>query len=402
MTRDEARIPFFLLWRHLRRGNTWTILLIVFLMAIAFINLIFVTSLFQGIIDGTNKQIINVATGHVVITPSNERSSFSDVNALLDTVRRIPNVQGASARATLPARFSFGDRQGSWSVIAIRPDAERTVTHVHDRMIAGSYLNEDDADGIILGRQIAGGADVEGDPFSLKGVEVGDAVDVEINGSSHAFFVRGVFSTKFLDTDEGAFLTSTALERHYPALSGIATSVLVRLSATGDEGAFVARLASMNVQENVYTWEDAAGMMKSITKSFLSINVILSFVAILIAAVTIFIVVYIDISNKKREIGILRAIGIKPSVIQWAYILQTVFYSFAGMALGSALFFAVIYPYFVAHPFQLPIVDASLSFSAADLIARIESIFVVSILAGLIPSVHFTRIKLLDAIWGSR
>ncbi|MFH1171203.1 MAG: ABC transporter permease [bacterium] len=402
MTRYEARVPFFLLWRQLRRGNVWTILLIVFLMAVAFINLIFVTSLFQGIIDGTNKQIVDAATGNIVVTPNTADGFFANPSLVLTQIKQESRVVGISPRTEFPARLSYDDSQRSWSVIAIDPQEESKVTSIHSSMIAGSYLNPGDTSGIILGRQIVGGKEVEMNALALKGIGVGDTVEVNLYGQKKSFTVRGIFSTKFLDTDQLAFISHAALNTQFPHYVNKVTNILIRLDTTGNEETVIAHFKQLGIQGKFYSWEDAAGLMKSVTKSFLSINVVLSFVAILIAAVTIFIVIYIDISSKKREIGILRAIGIKPSIIQWTYILQSVFYSVSGVALGSALFFGAILPYFLAHPFRLPIVDASLSFAAADLTIRIESIFAVSILSGLIPALHFMRIKLLDAIWGAK
>ncbi len=400
--RYEMRIPFFLVWRQLRRGSIWTVLLIVFLMAVAFINLIFVNSLFRGIIEGTNKQIVNTATGHVVIVPTTASGYFADPSAALATLSKEPDVTAVSARTEFPARLSFKDRHGSWSVVAVNPNHDGAVTTIPRTMIAGTYLASDDRDGIILGRQIAGGKDVEMDALALQGIAVGDTVEVDLLGQATSLVVRGIFATKFIDTDQTAFVSFATLQEHFPLYQDKITNILVRLKSTGREEAFVQRLTTLGLEGSYYTWQDAAGLMTSVTKSFLSIDVVLSFVAILIAAVTIFIVVYIDISSKKREIGILRAIGIKPYLIRSAYILQTVFYSLAGIAVGSILFFGGILPYFVAHPFRLPIVDASLSFSAADLTIRIESIIIVSILAGLLPAYRFTRIKILDAIWGAK
>ena len=166
------------------------------------------------------------------------------------------------------------------------------------------------------------------------------------------------------------------------------------------ESDVINRLKAGGIDENIYTWEEAAGFMSSVTESFLSINILISFVGVLIAAVTIFIIIYVDIINKRREIGILRAIGIKPYIIFTSYIIKAAAYSVGGVLLGSAIFFGILVPYFNLHPFVLPICDAVLVLTKMDFIARAETIMWVAVLSALIPSVAVTRSKILTAIFG--
>lgn len=126
----------------------------------------------------------------------------------------------------------------------------------------------------------------------------------------------------------------------------------------------------------------------------------MTFVGILIAAVTVFIVIYVDIVNKRKQIGILRAIGIKPYIIISSYVILSAVYSVIGVLIGSAVFYFILVPYFGAHPFSLPICDATLVLSKTDYIARAEMIMWVSVISGLIPSAIITRTKMLDAILG--
>ena len=155
-----------------------------------------------------------------------------------------------------------------------------------------------------------------------------------------------------------------------------------------------------NIQTNIYSWREAAGLMKTVSESFLSINVLMSFVGILIAAVTIFIIIYVDIVNKKKQIGILRAIGIKPYIIIFSYVILSAVYAVLGVIFGTAIFLLIIMPYFRVHPFVLPICDAVLVLNRTDYIARAEAIMWVAVLTGLVPAVLITRAKMLNAILG--
>jgi len=53
----------------------------------------------------------------------------------------------------------------------------------------------------------------------------------------------------------------------------------------------------------------------------------------------VFIVTYVDLVNKRRTIGIERAIGISGRAITLNYLLKAVVFTFFGVLFGAALFF---------------------------------------------------------------
>lgn len=386
--------------RSLRRGNKWTLALIIFLIAIAFINLVFVASLFNGVIKNANQQIIDAFTGNIYATPLPGDDFIPNADQTLKKIRKTDGVTAASAETILPASLEFNSIKRTWPILAINPDDEKKVLNIADKFSSGSYLDKNDTDQIIIGRQIAGGVGVEMDAFSFKNAKVGDKITLNYGNADYEFTIKGIFYTKFIDTDQKAFITDEALKKINPNYSDQATSIVIKTAETGNESETIKKLESDGVEAKFIDWEDAAGVMASVTESFLSINVLMTSVALLIAAVTIFIVIYIDISSRRQQIGILRAIGIRPYLITANYVLLSAVYSVAGVLLGSGLFFGILVPYFNAHPFVLPIADATLVVNYADFIIRMESIIWVAILTSLIPAFLITRIKILDALRG--
>jgi putative ABC transport system permease protein len=368
-------------------------------MAIAFINLVFVTSLFNGIIKSSEEQIINTYTGHIMITPKSGNDFINDSEGTINKIKEIKEVAGVSDQSLVPGNLEYNGIKGTWPILAINPEKEKTVTNVHEKLISGEYLAPEDSDKIIIGRQIAGGENVEMNAFSFKDASVGDKVTLNLGQITKEFEIKGIFYTKFIDTDQRAFITQKAWQGINPSSENKATSIIIRLNERDGEKA-IEKIKAKGIDETFVTWEDVSGLMDTVTGSFLSINILLTFVGTLIAAITIFIVIYIDIANKKRQIGILRAIGIKPYIIRLTYIIQTSIYSVSGVILGTIIFFSVIVPYFNAFPFELPIGDATLTVNPADYIVRLETIIWVAIVSGLIPAVMVTRMRILDAIWG--
>jgi putative ABC transport system permease protein len=394
----EATVPFFLVARFIARAGGWTLGLTVFLMAIAFINLVFTASLFNGIVRGANDQVVNAYVGHVTIGPPSGRPFIENVAHAMAGILRTEGVAGASAQTIVPAAMKYGNVVVAREILAIDPADEQTVTNIATKMVEGTFLAPDDADGIVLGIQVAGGPEVELNGTSFRGARVGETVELAMDGVVRPFTIRGIFRTKFLTTDLRAFITRRAFEEMAPSSRDRATTIIVRRVGSGDERALIDALRRGGTEGIFDTWHDNAGIMKPVTKSFRSIDALLSGVGLLIAAATIFIVVYIDVMNKKRQIGVLRALGIKAWIIRATYVLKATVFACLGLAIGSAIFFAVLVPFFAKHPFALPICDAVLIVDGPDLVVRVLALFAVAALSGLVPALLATRMGIVDAI----
>ena len=72
------------------------------------------------------------------------------------------------------------------------------------------------------------------------------------------------------------------------------------------------------------------------------------------AAITIFTITYIDLVNKRRQIGIERAIGIRSGPIVLSYVLKAWAYALTGIGTGLALFRFGLTPLVTATPSSSP------------------------------------------------
>lgn len=393
------KIPFFLVLRFLRHGSRWTFFFIIFLMSIAFVNLIFVTSLFNGIIQAVNDQVIDTHMGHIYLFPPDGSEYLEKTDDVIAGINGHGKVRGVSTHLYIPGRIIYKNISGSWQIVAIDPSREKTVTNVWSKMVEGAYLDDGDEDSIIIGRQIAGGENVEMNALSFGGAKAGERVTLDAGGIRKTFTIKGIFYSKFLDTDKRAFITRAALDRLMPPFRGRASSMIIRIDRTGDEKAVIRGLEGMNIRGRFFPWKEAAGYLDSVTDSFDHINTLLTMVGMLIAAITIFIVIYVDISSRRQQIGVLRAIGISPSLIRFTYVLQTLVYSTAGILIGLLVLLRGIAPWMEKHPFEMPIGDAMLVIDYNDLLFRAALVIAVAVASGLIPVYITTKARILDAIF---
>ena len=149
----------------------------------------------------------------------------------------------------------------------------------------------------------------------------------------------------------------------------------------------------------VLSWVEYAGIVRSMTDSFTVINAILNIVNLLVAGITVFIVTYIEVTNRRRQIGIQRAIGITPFSITLAYLIRATLYAVVSVALAVLLFINVVMPLEMRYPFHFPFGDVYLRVGPDKMVWTGSILLVVTILASLLPVRGIMRMKIINAIW---
>ena len=72
--KTSLSVGAFLAYRDLRRSNPWTTILIVFVMTLTFLNLVVVSGILVGLIEGSIDANKRMYSGDVLISPLLEKS----------------------------------------------------------------------------------------------------------------------------------------------------------------------------------------------------------------------------------------------------------------------------------------------------------------------------------------
>ena len=398
---EEERVAFFLASRLISRGNKGTLLLTIMIIALVFVNLIFLPSIITGVVVLFNQQSIDYSYANLVIEPRENERVITNVGELQQKINRVPGVVATSPRYTSGAPIVYKGRTTTPLLIGMNPDDEKQVLKIHTKIISGDYLSEADTGQIMIGSTLAGSTDQKVDRVaSLGGAEVGKTVDVTFNnGVTRQYRIKGIIYSGSSGADSNAFITKKELESVI-GTSDTATQILVRTLTTGDEDAMRITLMQYGVQEQIWTWQDkSADFLESIVGSFDIINFISTLVSLIIAVVVIFIVIFINTVYRRKQIGILQAIGIDRSLIIKSYIFQALFICACGTLAGCALLFGVL-QYLTASPLVFPGGPVAPVLEPALVIEAVVSLFIASLIAGYVPSWLTTREDILSAIRG--
>jgi len=397
------RVAGFVSRRTITRGNRGVALLTTLMMAAIFAEILFIPALIQGATDHIETVLRENVTGDVTVTPGEDEQAIADPEGLLAIARGTPGVTSATATALAGSQVSAGNRSGSWSVLAVDPESYAQTFATPEEMIEGEFLEPGDADQIVLGLGIAG-ADREDTvtfPASLQTVHVGDEVLVGlVGGQAHTFTVRGIYDTGLSQANLRAFVPASTAERLVPALAGQATAVFVNVAVLGEEEAVIASLEASRPDLTYEPWQTLTTTIEDLTGSFDTIRSILNAVSLLVAAIAVFIVTYVDLVSRRRTIGIERAIGIGGGAIVLTYVIKAVVFAVVGVVAGGLLFVFVAVPIVDAHPFRFPIGPVTLSVTAEEMRRGAVVLVAVAALGALAPAWRSVRLRILDAIWG--
>jgi putative ABC transport system permease protein len=331
-------------------------------------------------------------------------------------IEQIPGVTGVSSHLNSNAfiEYQWQDKasptdrgkSGTWQVIGIDPTSEMSVTTIHESIIQGSYLDSNDRDKIVLGIEIAGGQTAQTtESFTLQGVQVGEKIRLTYpNGTQREYTVKGIFQAQeMVQADRLAFVTShemaSILGRE--AYSDRASQILVKTGPDVEESRIIQEIEALSINAEVRSWNEYGGAMTGIVSSFDVIASLINSIGLVVAGIVMFIVIYINVIHKRRQIGILRAIGIKRDVIIGSYLTQAIFYAILGIVFGGLIFGYGIQPYFELHPLDLPLGEVSLGVRAITVSSAVLGILIAAVLAGLIPVISITRQRIIHAIWGN-
>jgi putative ABC transport system permease protein len=410
----NIKLAFLLAFKSIWKGNRWAALLIICVMALSFAQLVLIPAILSGVTEALNQQQINTLYANVLIDPAVDDYFLARASEIQSTVEQQPGVVASTVHLVAGAHFEYNwqsrtdatkkDDGGDWRVIGIDPEKESKVTTISKTLISGSYLSKDDTDQIVLGVEIAGGPEASSASFlNLGGVKVGEDVRLTYSdGTQRVYQVKGIFKARDGEADRQAFVSYNEMVSVLgPASSDSASQILIKTVPSAEESTVAANLSALNTGGQVRTWREYGGSVGGVVGSFNIIASLIGVIGLVVAAIVMFIVIYISVVNKKRQIGILRAIGVNRFAIYVSYLWQALFYAVIGIVLGGLLFGYVIEPYFAAHPIDLSIGLVSLATDMVTIRNSVLGILMAAAFAGVIPVVNIMRHSIIKAIWGN-
>jgi len=400
----SLKVAGFLALKSISRGNSRVLILTIAMLILVYLNLVFTPAILAGAVETVNDKTINTMSGNIIVQAAGEVPAIGNVSELVSQIESLDGVQAACARNSLGADISYEGERATTSVYAIDPEQDSKVFQISQDIIEGSYLSPEDTDQILLGVQIAGNdrKNLELYSSSLQSVHAGDQVLVKYAGGvEKQYTVKGIFYTELVQSDLRTYITEKEFDTMNPLMKDKASAIYVKTKDNVKLESVIEEIKGISQGLKFQTWEDVEGLLRSMTDSFKQIIVILRAIAFIVAAITIFIVTYVDLVNKRRQIGIERAIGITGASIVLSYIFRAIIYAIVGILAAALIFVYIVVPVEARTPFHFPFGDVFLPINITYLITSALILCAVATVSAFIPAWQTIRIKIIDAIWSS-
>ena len=410
----NIRIGFFLAFRALRRASLWTTGLIIGVMVLTFLNLVVVSGILVGLLQGAVDAVRTQYTSDVIISSLSDKKYIENSPNLISLIDTLPQVSVYTARyreaGVLEANYKTRketDKPNTASavLVGINPVSEQAVTGIAGSIVEGEFLSPGDYDKVVVGGYLLKQYfPVETPGFTtLDNVRIGSKIRLTVGQVVREVTVKGILKSKVDEVSMRAYMVDSQFRSLIGRNDGNVDEVALKLApGVTPESVRDALLArGAGGQAKVQTFEEAQPkFLKDIISTFNMLGTAFSSIGLVVASITIFIVVFINAITRRKFIGILKGIGITGHAIEISYVFQSVFYAAVGSAVGLALVYGFLVPFVAAHPIDFPFSDGILVAPLDATFMRVALLVFATVVAGYIPARMIIRKNTLDSILG--
>lgn len=259
--------------------------------------------------------------------PSGRKDSQNIENSAywINRLRHDPDVTAFSQQISSKAIFRRGKITESGKITGVQPLAQIKVSNIASKMIEGKFTDlGESGNRIIIGDGLR----------ELLGARVSEVVLIS-NGKSESvpFKIAGIFRTGNKVTDETMSWTNLVSAQKFNESPGRISDIAVRLKNVKDS---LSKAALWRDTGNVkvQSWEEAntsslnVFTMQDIVRYAMTVSILI------VAGFGIYNILNILITQKRKEIAILRSMGFEPKDITLIFLIQGLILGFTGGIAG--------------------------------------------------------------------
>lgn len=373
-------------WRFLTSSKGQTILIILGI-AIGVSVQVFIGSLIAGL----QQSLIDTAVGRssqITIRPVNRDDRIPDYEAIINKVKTTePEITSISPVVDSSAFILANDSTYPTLLRGLQFDTADGIYRINEGILEGKLPTGDQ---VMLGKEFM-------DEAKLK---VGDTISlVTASGTKRDVTVSGIFDLGVANLNKNWALSEMGLVQSIFDLGDQVTSIESQVSDV-----FTADVVGANIQKvvpsslKVENWKDLnASLLSGLNGQSISSLMIQVFVLVSVV-LGIASVLAISVAQKSRQLGILKAMGIRDRIASLIFLLQGFILGIFGaiLGVGFGLGLAVAFTKFALNPDGTPVIDLFIDpqFIAISALVALAA----ATLAALIPARSSSRLEPIEVI----
>ncbi|HEY1113047.1 MAG TPA: FtsX-like permease family protein [Chitinophagaceae bacterium] len=336
------------LWRN-RHRTAITMAAVFFAVILATL----VSSLQKGVFDNLIRNMVSFYTGYVQVHARgywDEQvldNSFEQRAGTEAVLLRNPGVEGLAPRLESFALAASEEVTRGCLLVGMDPEPEDRITRLKEKLVKGRYVSPAD-NAVLLAQGLA----------TRLRLGVGDTV-VLIGQGYHGAMAAGKYPVQGLlkfgspDLNERAVFLPLEAARELYAAPGMLTSYVLSLSEPDELDAVATGLRGrVDSSYEVMTWEEMMPDVKQrIRTDTASMSIIIGVLYLLICF-GIFGTLLMMMVERRYELGMLVAIGMKKRKLGALLLVESVFTVLTGCLLGLLTSIPLVY-YLNRHPIRI-------------------------------------------------
>lgn len=338
-----VQISFVLAWRNLWRNHRRTIIMLAAI-GIGAWAMIFMTALMRGMVNDMLRDGIRMLPGHVQVhnpafrdDPSvNNLLSMSDVE--LQNALVAAGIDRFAARVRVPAIISSERESRGVTLLGVDPSQEKLLEALGSVTSEGRGLESVDDTGVVIGRKLAAKLDTE---IGKRIVLMSQDPDNEV--ADRGFRVVGYFEANLAAQEEAFVFAGRTTLQTMLRIDDHVSEVAIAGDDYRDVGELLINARSaMDPRDLVQPWYELdtyLGSMLDVMDGFVLVWIVVIFLALSFGLVNTLVMAVFE---RVREIGLMLALGMRPSSILMQIIIESTLLLAIGLGIGNALAFASV------------------------------------------------------------
>lgn len=256
--------------------------------------------------------------------------SINNWQDVRDGLEALPGIVAVSPEASGPAFLRRGDAIESVVVMGISPDRYRRIIPVERYLVGGEFrVGANDA---VIGSELA----------RDLGARVGGKVRIDTGlGDETVLNVAGIFRLGVRELDTRYVYLDLKLAQSLLGQPGAATVIELRVRDLFAADAVARRIARLTGLKAEGWMQNNAQLMNALQSQTLSTRIVIVFVSLSVAF-GIASVLAISVTQRRREIGILRAMGTTRRQMVGVFLIQGTVLGLAGSLAGNLLGYGLV------------------------------------------------------------
>ena len=382
-------------WRNIWRNKTRSFVVIT-AVALGICAGVFSTAFMKGMMDHRTQSAISTEISHIQIHRQNYRQENSlqlymnESMAVVEQIKKINHVKGVSQRIIIQSMIASAETSSGVKIAGIYPENEKMVTNLSTKLVEGKYFKGVAKNPVVIGQKLADKLNVK-----LHSKIVITLQDMDNNITAGAYRIAGIFKTSNSNFDEmNVFVRYDDLSRLLALPEGASHEIAIFVDDNEMVDTIQNKVKEFIPDYEILNWKEISPELSYLTEimdMYMYIFIIIILLALLFGIINTMLMVILE---RRKEIGMLMAVGMNKIKVFTLILVETVQLSLVGGVVGV---FAggLISAYFETHAINMSMFAEGLSKIGWDSMVycsvEIDMIFNVTIMviiAGIIASVY--------------